>query len=80
MVARYLKMTSDFEITKDSIIADVIRNCPGCIEVLERHNMPCRTCMGAVTGTLAEGACMHDVDVDEILAELRECCRKADAK
>ena len=73
-------MASDFEITKDSIIADVIRKCPGCIEVLEKHNMACRTCMGAVTGTLAKGAMMHDVDVEQILAELRECCRQADSK
>lgn len=67
-------MASDFEITKDTIIADVLRVYPECIEVFDRHKMPCRTCMGASTGTISEGSMMHDVDVDVILSELKKCC------
>lgn len=68
-----------FEITKDSIIADILREFPECISVFDKHNMPCRTCMGASMGTVAEGAMMHDVDADVIVAELRECCGRAAA-
>ncbi|MCX8052282.1 MAG: DUF1858 domain-containing protein [Armatimonadetes bacterium] len=67
-------MAAGVEITKDTIIADVLREHPECIEVFERHGMPCRMCAGATTGTIAEGAMMHDVDVDLILEELRACC------
>ena len=70
-------MPSRFEITEDSIIADILREYPECIEVFDKHDMPCRTCMGASTGTLAKGAMMHDVDLEVILAELRKRCAKA---
>ncbi len=69
-------MSDSLEITKETVIADVLRVHPECIEVFDRHNMPCRTCMGASTGTIAEGAMMHDVDVDLIIEELKKCCSK----
>ncbi len=62
------------QITKDSIIADVLREHPECIEVFDRHKMPCLTCAGASTGTIGEGAMLHDVDADLIVEELRKCC------
>lgn len=64
------------QITKDSIIADVLRECPECIEVFDRHSMPCMTCAGASTGTVSEGAMLHDVDVDVIVEELQKCCTR----
>ena len=64
------------EITKDTIIADVLREYPDCIEVFDRHSMPCLTCAGASTGTISEGALLHDVDADLIVTQLRECCRR----
>ena len=69
-------MAGSIEITRDTIIADVLREHPECIEVFDRHEMPCRTCAGATTGTIAEGAMMHDVDADLILEELRACCAR----
>ena len=67
-------MEGKMEITRDTIIADVLRKYPECIEVFDRHGMPCRTCMGADSGTIAEGAMMHDVDAETIINELRNCC------
>lgn len=61
------------EITKDTIIADLLREHPECIEVFDRHDMPCRTCAGASTGTISEGAMLHDVDLDLVIDELRQC-------
>lgn len=68
---------NELDITKDTIIADVVREHPECIKVFNRHKMPCLTCMGVSTDTIGEGAMMHDVDVDHILAELRECCTQS---
>lgn len=70
-------MASDLEITRDTIIADVLREHPECIAVFDRHGMSCLACMGASTDTIAEGALMHDVDADKIVMELNECCRSA---
>lgn len=67
------------EITRQSIIADVLREHPQCIEVFDRHGMPCQSCMGASTGTIEEGAMMHDVDPDAILSELKDCCSCGDS-
>ena len=66
----------EFEITKNSVIADVLRVYPECITVFDRHDMPCRTCMAATTSTIADGALMHDVDAGKIVAELRDCCKR----
>lgn len=64
------------EITRETIIADVLREHPECIEVFDRHAMPCLTCAGAATGSISEGAMLHDVDADTIVAELRQCCSR----
>jgi len=67
-------MSTDFEITPDTVIADVLREHPECIAVFDKYEMPCLTCMGAATGTLGEGAMMHDVDLEKMLADLKQCC------
>ena len=64
------------EITRDTIIAELLREHPECIEVLDRHTMPCLNCAGASTGTIGEGAMLHDVDADTLIAELRTCCSR----
>jgi len=71
-------MALDCEITPRSVIADVLREYPECIDVFDRHKMPCLTCMGVSTDTLEEGAIMHDVDLESLIAELRACCARHD--
>jgi hybrid cluster-associated redox disulfide protein len=71
-------MSLRINITKDTIIADILREYPECVEVFNKHNMLCQTCMGASTGTVEEGAIMHGVDQDLIIAELIECCKRAE--
>ena len=73
-------MAPDFEITPRSVIADILREHPECIDVFDRHEMPCRTCMGVSTDTLEEGAIMHDVDIESLIAELRACRGDSDAR
>ena len=72
-------MSPRIEITKDTIIAELIRAFPECIAVFDKHGMPCRTCIAVNTATVAEGALMHGVDLEVVIAELRECCGGADS-
>lgn len=60
-------------ITLESRTEDLLRNYPQCCEVFERHDMPCRECMGVGCETLSDCALMHGVDVNLLVAELREC-------
>lgn len=61
------------EINQDSVIEDLLLKYPQCLEVFESHGMPCRTCMMVSYSTVGDGAVMHDVNLDELLAELRNC-------
>ena len=72
-------MSPRIEITRETIIAELIRAFPQCITVFDKHDMPCRTCIAVNTATIAEGALMHSVDLDVVIAELRECCGGASA-
>lgn len=67
-------MAFGFEINGKTVIADILRECPQCIDVFDRHDMPCRTCMGVSTDTLEDGSIMHDVDLQTLITELRACC------
>ncbi len=69
-------MAFEPEINGKTIIADVLREYPHCVEVFDKYNMPCLTCMGASTGTIEEGAMMHDVNLERILEDLRRCCNR----
>ena len=66
-------MKSEYKITEQSVIEDIIREYPECIKVFDKHDMPCRTCMGVSIDTLYDGAIMHDINLQQLMAELREC-------
>lgn len=62
-------------ISADTIIGDVVENCPGAKPVIEKYfGTTCFTCPGMKMETLSFGAMMHDVDVNEVLKELQEKC------
>lgn len=63
-------MNSDKTITKHTRISDVIKICPSAPEVFSRHGMGCFACMASSAETVEEGAQMHGVDVQVILADL----------
>jgi hybrid cluster-associated redox disulfide protein len=66
-------MANNLIITSETVIADILSKCPHCIDVFNKHEMPCQSCMGVSTDTLAEGAMMHDVDLEALIAELKVC-------
>jgi hybrid cluster-associated redox disulfide protein len=60
-------------IHKDMLILEVLQQYPQTRTVFDRYSMPCDRCMGAVRGSLADGARMHGVPLEALLRELEEC-------
>lgn len=59
-----------YEVSKDTIIADVMMNAPESAPLFQAIGMHCLGCAMA-TGESVEEACMvHGVDPDAFLAEL----------
>jgi len=57
-------------ITPEMTIADVVQVNPGAAAVLADYGMACVMCMGAMAETLAEGAMMHNIDINELIEKL----------
>jgi hybrid cluster-associated redox disulfide protein len=60
------------EVTKDTIIEDVLKSHPDAIQVLMKYNLGCVACMGATQESIEQGARMHGVDPEPIVKELNE--------
>jgi len=59
-------------IHKDMLILEILQRYPQTREVFTRYAMPCDRCMGAVHGSLADGARMHGVPLGVLIRELDE--------
>jgi hybrid cluster-associated redox disulfide protein len=55
---------------KDMPIIEALATSPGARAVFEAHGMACSLCLGASTESIEAGAIMHQVDPDELVAEL----------
>ena len=61
------------EITKDTVIGDVINLCPEAKAVIEKHfGNGCFTCPGINMESIAFGSTMHNLDPKVIVAEINE--------
>jgi len=58
------------EITRDTLIQDVLVSHPDAADVFERHGLACASCMASGMETVSAVASMHDVSVDALLSEL----------
>ena len=66
-------MKTNIEVTKDSIIGDVIRAIPGAEKVIERYfGTGCFTCPGINMETITFGAAMHNIDPEKIVEEIKK--------
>ena len=67
------KMTTKIEVTKDSFIGDVIKSVPGAKEVIRKYfGNGCFTCPGINVESIAFGATMHNVDPEEVIADIKK--------
>ena len=61
------------EITKDTVIGDVIKLCPEAKAVIEKYfGNGCFTCPGINMESIAFGSTMHNLDPKVIVAEINE--------
>ncbi len=66
-------MTTQIEVTKNSIIGDVIKTVPGARQVIEKYfGGGCFTCPGINMETIAFGAAMHNMDPEKIVNEIKK--------
>lgn len=57
-------------ITKDMSIQDALQAHSKAIEVFSKYNMGCFSCMGATAESIENGALMHGIELDMLMADL----------
>lgn len=60
------------KITKDMGITEAVQKYPETIEVFMQFGMGCIGCAAASFESIEEGAMVHGIDPDEIVAKLNE--------
>ena len=61
------------EITKNSVIGEVIKEVPGAEEVIRKYfGGGCFTCPGINVETITFGAAMHNVDPEKIVEDIKK--------
>ena len=58
------------KITKDMTFQQVLQMSPEVSKVLGQFNLGCVGCMGAIHESIEQGAKVHGLDVDEVIAAL----------
>ena len=58
------------QITKDTIIADILAIAPDAVPVFQSAGMQCLGCGRARSETLEQACGGHGVDIDEMLTKL----------
>lgn len=57
-------------ITRDMIIADIIRQHPETLPVFKKYNLDCYECQISDLETLEHGAGVHKVGIDDLIDAL----------
>ncbi|MBI4710581.1 MAG: DUF1858 domain-containing protein [Nitrospirae bacterium] len=66
-------METKTDVTKNSIIGDVIKSVPGAKEVIQKYfGSGCFTCPGINMETITFGAAMHNMDPEKIVDEIKK--------
>ena len=60
------------QITKDTIIADILRIAPDSAPLFRSIGMNCLGCAMSSGETLDQACAAHGVDVDELLSKINE--------
>ncbi len=64
-------MSETIEVTRDSLIGDVIKNVPGAEEVIRKYfGNGCFTCPGINVESIAFGSTMHNVDPEIVVTDI----------
>ena len=60
------------EITKDTVIGELIRNKPEAVEILMQFGMGCVGWPASQMESLEEAAMVHGLDLDELMKALKK--------
>ncbi len=60
------------EITKDTVMGDMLEYDRGIALVLMQSGMHCVGCPASIGETLAEACMVHGIDCDAVLAQIKE--------
>ena len=60
------------EITRDTLISDIVTNCPEVTPAFQAIGMHCLGCAMASGETLEEACAVHGVDVDAFIESLAD--------
>ena len=60
------------QITKDTVIDEVLKAHPESIRIFMKYNLGCIGCMGAAGESIEMGARMHGIDPEPLVKELNE--------
>ena len=65
-------MVSKVEVSRDSVIGDIIKTVPGAKDIIQKYfGTGCFTCPGINMESIAFGAAMHNVDPEKIIEEIK---------
>ena len=64
------------QITKDTIIADILKIAPDCVPLFRSIGMNCLGCAMASGETLGQACAAHGVDVDDLLSKISESIKQ----
>ncbi len=64
-------------INKKMSIDEVVKKHPETVATFERHGLGCLGCQAALFESIEQGAEVHGVDVEALIADLNKEIRKA---
>jgi hybrid cluster-associated redox disulfide protein len=67
-----VKEKTIMEITRDTVIGEIVANCPEAMPVFQEIGMHCIGCALASGETLEQACAAHGVDPDEFLDYLQK--------
>ena len=59
------------ELTRDTLISEVVENCPQAMPAFQAIGMHCMGCAMASCEYIEQACCAHGVDPDEFLVHLK---------
>jgi len=60
------------EITRETVIGEIVSNCPEAMPAFQAIGMHCMGCALASGETVEQACAVHGVDADEFIAALKE--------
>ena len=61
-----------FEVTKDTVISDIMMNAPDSVPLFQEIGMHCMGCAMASGENVEEACAAHGVDVDKFVEKVNE--------